>query len=170
MSVVEIETARESLRERVVTAGTRWSAGQRELVRSIAALDASGEWAVDGAATCAHWVANALDVEVCTARDWVRVGRCLAVLPSIDAAFEQGRLSYSKVRALICVATPENEGELWELAKEVAAGRLARALAAWLARHETPAETEQRQRDARCLSWRVRPDGVIAGWFRFAPS
>jgi hypothetical protein len=68
------------------------------LVRLVAALDASGEWALDGSPTCAHWVAEALDIEVCTARDWLRVGHALEVFDPVDDAFAQGRLSYSKVR------------------------------------------------------------------------
>jgi hypothetical protein len=50
-------------------------------------LDRSGEWAYDGSRTCAHWIAAALDVEICTAREWLRVGRALEQLPIIDAAF-----------------------------------------------------------------------------------
>jgi len=42
--------------------------------------------------------ADALDIEVCTAREWVRIGRALTQLDVIDDAFAHGRLSYSKVR------------------------------------------------------------------------
>jgi hypothetical protein len=38
------------------------------LISRIAALDVSDEWAADGAALCAHWVAAALDTKVSTAR------------------------------------------------------------------------------------------------------
>src|SRR5712691_4033786 len=88
-----------SLRAAVVAAGEQWSSGQRRLVRLVVALDGSGEWALDGAVTCAHWVAAALDVEVCTAREWLRIGRALTGLPTMDGAFERGELSYTKVRA-----------------------------------------------------------------------
>src|SRR5690349_13382955 len=87
-------------RAAVVEAGRRWAAGQYDLVRLVGALDESLEWAADGAVSCAHWVADALDVEVCTAREWVRIGRALRELPAIASAFESRRLSYSKVRAL----------------------------------------------------------------------
>ena len=88
-------------------------------------LDDSGVWQADGARTCAHWVADALDIEVCTAREWLRIGRALAELDVIDAAFAQGRLSYSKVRALTRVATVESQSELCGLAERMPAGRLA---------------------------------------------
>jgi len=172
MSVVvdERDCVGVSVRAAVVAAGERWSAGQRELVQLVAELDASREWVLDASPTCAHWVAAALDVEVCTAREWLRIGHALRDLRVIDAAFEQGRVSYSKVRALTRVATAETEAELCMLAERVPAGRLGHALAAWLARHETPAETEARHHEARRLTWRVDPDGMVVGSFRLAPA
>jgi Domain of unknown function (DUF222) len=159
-----------SLRAAVVAAGRRWSAGQRRLVLLVAELSASGEWAIDGSPTCAHWVADALDVEVCTAREWLRIGHALSDLGVIDDAFAEGRLSYSKVRTLTRVATAANQAELCSLAEQVPAGRLGHALAAWLARHETSIETEIRQHQARYLSWRVEPDGMTVGSFRLPPA
>jgi hypothetical protein len=158
-----------SLRAAVVDEGERLLAGQYRLVQLVAQLDASGEWATDGAPTCAHWVAQALDVEVCTAREWLRIGAALTSLPVVNEAFAAGTLSYSKVRALTRVATPANESELCEIAQRVPAGRLAHALAAWLSRHETPAETEARQQGARSLTWRLDIDGMGVGSFRLPP-
>ena len=164
------KSGRPSLRSAVVAAGARWSAGQRQLVRLVRELDLSGEWAVDGAVSCSHWVAEALDVEVCTVREWLRIGRALVVLPMIDGAFDDGRLSYSKLRTLTRIATAENEAELCEIAQRVPAGRLRHALAAWLQRHETPDETEARQHAARGLWLRLDPDGMKAGCFRLPPA
>jgi hypothetical protein len=106
---------------------------------------------------------------VCTAREWLRVGRALRRLSTIDGAFESDQLSYSKVRALTRVATPQNEAELCRLALRVAAGRLPHALAAWLARHETPEETETRQRNATALRTWTDPDGMVAMSVRLPP-
>src|SRR2546430_2364113 len=109
-----------SIRAEVIAAGEHWSTAQRRLVRLVVELDDSGEWNADGSATCAHWVASALGIEVCTAREWLRVGRALRRLSAIDGAFESDQLSYSKVRALTRVATPQNEAELCRLALRVA--------------------------------------------------
>jgi hypothetical protein len=158
-----------SLREELVEAGAQWSKGLRGLVRLAAEFDASREWALDGALTCAHWIADALDIEMCTAREWLRIGRVLADLEGIDAAFAQGRLSYSKVRALTRVATPDNEQELCRLAEQVPAGRLVSALALWRARHESAEQTEARQREASRFSWHVDVDGMVVGEFRLPP-
>ena len=158
-----------SLRAEVIALGHHWATAQRRLVRLVVELDTSGEWRADGSPTCAHWVADAIDIEVCTAREWLRVGRTVGTLPSIDSAFESGRLSYSKVRALTRVATPENEAALCELALRFSAARLAHELAAWLARHETPEQTEERHRAATGLRSWVEPDGMVAGTFRLPP-
>jgi hypothetical protein len=149
-----------SIRAEVIAAGEHWSTAQRRLVRLVVELDDSGEWNADGSVTCAHWVASALGIELCTAREWLRVGRALRRLSTIDGAFESDQLSYSKVRALTRVATPQNEAELCRLALRVAAGRLPHALAAWLARHETPEETETWQRNATALRTWTDPDGL----------
>lgn len=158
-----------SLRAAVVEVGARVSQGQYRLVTLVHALDESGEWALDGAATCAHWIADALDMEVSTAREWLRIGRLLIELPIINNAFAAGRLSYSKVRTLTRLATPENEAELCDLAARVPAAKLARVLAAWLNKRETPEQTEQRQLAAEYVSWHTREDGMVVGTWILAP-
>jgi len=157
------------VRADVLDVGSRWARCQRDLLGLVVTLDRSGAWAFDGARTCSHWVADALDIEICTAREWIRVGVLLEQLPSISTAFEASRLSYSKLRTLTRVATPENEAELCELAERTPAGQLACAVAAFLSRHEEPEETERRQHEARSFTWRIAPDGMVVGTFRLAP-
>jgi hypothetical protein len=158
-----------SLRSAVVAVGERWASGQRDLVGLVVDLDASGEWALDGATSCAHWIADALDIELCTAREWLRIGRSLRELPAIAAAFAAGAVSYSKVRALTRVATPANEDALARLAQRVPASRLGHAVSAWLADNETPEMTEIRHQRSRSFSSRLDVDGMIVGTFRLPP-
>src|SRR6266851_4134077 len=91
MSVVEQVECRVgvdgSWRAAVIDAGRRWADGQREIVRLVRALDLSGEWAADGVPSCAHWVAGALDMDLSTAREWLRIGRSLDKFEVIGAAF-----------------------------------------------------------------------------------
>jgi hypothetical protein len=65
------------------------------------------------------------------AREHVRVARRLAELPLIHAAFGRGELSYSQVRALTRVATPEVEAALLEIARHATAAQLERTLRAY---------------------------------------
>jgi len=62
------------------------------------------------------------------AREQLRVERALVGLPAIAAEFSAGRLSYSQVRALSRVATPEMESPLLEMARYCTAAQLDRLL------------------------------------------
>lgn len=149
------------LAERVVDAGRRVSSQVYEFIALLVEFDRSGEWAFDGARNCARWVAERLDVEVSTAREWLRIGRALDELPVIHQLFANGELSYSKVRALVRVAEIDTEAELCAIAARTTAGRLPGELAAWLVRHERPARTRARQHAATGLRWRVEPDAMV---------
>jgi hypothetical protein len=52
------------------------------------------------------------------------VARKLAGCPAIDDALRRGEISYSKVRALVRVATPANEGLLLDHARLMPASQL----------------------------------------------
>jgi len=63
-----------------------------------------------------RWLHDTFGLTFGAAREKVRTARALGQLPLIDAAFRDGELSYSKVRALTRAATPENEAQLLSLA------------------------------------------------------
>ena len=157
------------MRSDVVDGARRLSSHMSALVGLLVEFDLSGEWAFDGAPSCAHWVAERADVEVCTVREWLRIGHALSVVDEIARRFGDGRLSYSKVRSLTRVADAENQYELCEIAERVPAGRLPIALAAWLNRTETDDARARRHRAATRLSWRVEPDGMVAASLRLPP-
>ncbi len=92
----------------------------------IARFDELEGWGEHGARTCAHWLSWRVGLELGAAREHVRVARALRELPQIDDALRHGRVSYSKVRALTRVATPENEGYLLDMARASTASQLER--------------------------------------------
>src|SRR5262245_25077214 len=53
---------------------------------------------------CAEWLAYRSEISLSAAREKVRTAHALRSVPAIAAAFSEGRLSYSKVRALTRVA------------------------------------------------------------------
>jgi hypothetical protein len=59
--------------------------------------------------SCAEWLSWRAGISLATAREKVRMAHALRSLPAISAAFAEGRLSYSKVRALTRVATEYDE-------------------------------------------------------------
>ena len=88
----------------------------------------------------------------------VRVGRALAELPQLTETFSAGRLSYSKVRALVRVATPATEGELVDLATMTTAAQLERIVTAYVG-STRDAVTSQLAR--RGLTVRHEDDGSV---------
>ena len=86
---------RPSVRGEFTRYGRRWSSSITQLIALSVELDDSGEWALDGSPTCAHWIAATLDIEIGTAREWLRIGRALAHLPMTTNAFTNGGLSFT---------------------------------------------------------------------------
>ncbi len=92
-------------------------AAEYQLLVKIREFDENGYWGGPGLASCAHWLNFKCGMGMKAARERVRVARALARLPKISAAFETGTQSYSKVRAMTRVATPDNEDFLLHIAR-----------------------------------------------------
>jgi len=70
---------------------------------------------------CAEWLAWRCDLSLSAAREHVRTAHALREMPAISAAFAEGRLSYSKVRALTRVVEYHDEDALLAYALNVSA-------------------------------------------------
>jgi hypothetical protein len=117
---------------REITAGAvRLAAATAVWLRLVAEFDRREGWSAHGITSCAHWLAWQCGMSPVTAREHVRVARALVDLPLLSAAFAEGRLSYSKIRALTRVAEPETERMLLESAIEATASQLDRVVRAW---------------------------------------
>jgi hypothetical protein len=91
----------------------------------------------------------------------VRVARRLRELPLVREAFGSGELSYSKVRAITRVATPEIESSLVELARHATGAQLEKVVRGY---HGALAATLAMARSAheqRYLSWSWADDGSL---------
>jgi hypothetical protein len=116
--------------------------------------------------TCAQWLAWRCGLTPRTAREHVRIARSLGRLPVIRSAFGSGQISFAKVRALTRVADPANEESLLELALELTAAQLERALRAY--RRVTTEEAAAVQ-EAAYLDWYWDDDGSLVVRGRLAP-
>lgn len=152
----------------LVRLGRALTATHHEIVHRAADLQVSGEWQ-RMATSAARWIAEALDVHLGTAREWIRIGLALRHLPLIEQGFADGSLSYAKVRTLTRIATPDNEGALLPIAEAETAQGLGRALAHWSNQNEPSPTRDARHHRDRKVSWWVQPDGMIAGLFRLPP-
>src|SRR5215218_5577536 len=126
----------------------------------VAEFDNCGAWAQWGCRSCAHWVSWRCSIAPVAAREHVRVARRLQELPRVRAAFAEGRLSYSKVRALSRVDNIESEEELLALAENASAAQLERIVRAYrgvVAR----ARIASGGRPERFVTWHHDDDGAL---------
>jgi hypothetical protein len=114
----------EQLGERIAEQAAHLDAAMHRLLADLRAFDERGGWHVQGALSCAHWLSWRVGWDLVTARERVRVARKLAEFPTIDDALRRGEVSYSKVRALVRVATPANEVLLLDHARLMTASQL----------------------------------------------
>src|SRR5437667_4646396 len=101
----------ERLGDQIAELSAHLDAASARLLELIREFDARGGWH-NGFSSCAAWLTWRVGLEPGAAREHVRVARALGTLPLVAQALARGELSYSKVRALTRVATPEAEERL----------------------------------------------------------
>ncbi|MGB3410546.1 MAG: DUF222 domain-containing protein [Microthrixaceae bacterium] len=159
----------DGLEAEVIELSGRLSAGTYELLVLVGELDLRGRWAAWGALSCAAWLASICDIEVSTARTQVRVARAMRQYPTLDQAMANGDVSYAKARVLVPHLSDDNIGDLLDIAVRTSAGRLGAAVAAWSHRNDDPETIRKRQYEARSVSWRTEPDGMVVITARLTP-
>src|ERR1700759_3337919 len=114
----------EELGERIAEQAAHFDAAMHRLLTDLRAFDERGGWHAQGALSCAHWLSWRVGWDLVTARERVRVARKLAEFPLIDDALRTGEISYSKVRAVLRLATPANESRLLDHARLMTVSQL----------------------------------------------
>jgi len=120
----------EELGDEIATLSAQLQVATYRLLVLLREFDEIGGWAEPGLKSCAHWLSWRVGLGAGAAREKIRVARALGQLPLISGSMSKGEISYSKVRAITRVATPENEGELLEVALGVTAGQVERIVRA----------------------------------------
>jgi hypothetical protein len=144
--------------DRVAVLYAEITAASRGFLRALAACDEHRDWAEEGFASCADWLAWRVGITRHTATEKVRAARALESLPLISDAMARGELSFSKVRALTRVATPESEAELLAFARAESAASVERLVSGWKLLDRAGEENaEQLRHRTRRLS--IFPDG-----------
>ncbi len=145
-------------------------AANYRLLTLIRRFDEQDGWSGPGLRSCAHWLNWKCGIGMNAAREKVRVARALAELPRISDAFSAGRVSFSKVRAMTRVATPDNEEFLLHIALHGTASHVEKAVRQYkrFGRNET-LEAENDRHEQRKLVWRWHDDGSWSLHGRFAP-
>jgi hypothetical protein len=125
----------------ITSGAVRLAAATAAWLRLVAEFDRREGWHAVGVLSCAHWLAWQCGMSPGTAREHVRVARALTTLPRLTAAFAEGRLSYSKVRALTRVAEADTEESLLEFALAATASQTERLVRQWRRADAADAET-----------------------------
>jgi hypothetical protein len=125
-----------------------------QLLELVRLFDEEQGWGSDGVNSCAHWLNWKCGMNIGAAREKVRVSHALPDLPQISAAFREGRISYSKVRAMRRVATRQNEEYLLMIARHGTAAHVERLVSAYRGADRIKAmELENIRHAQRELSW-----------------
>lgn len=138
------------------------NAATAQLLTMIREFDQDGLWQLGGICSCAHWLNWQCGIGMNAAREKVRVANALGDLPKIGASFASGEISYSKVRAMTRVATPDNEDYLLQIARHGTAYHV-ETLVRKYRRAKKLQETgdAQKQHDSRSVHFYYEPDGSM---------
>ena len=134
------------------------NAATYRLIEMLREFDELGGW--NGWPTAAHWLQWRCGYSLGAARERFRVARALPGLPQVREAFRAGRLSFAQVRAVIRVATPENEATLLMWAQHSTASQMER-FARLYRRYGENAAAMRQHRERSFDSWE-EDDGMVA--------
>lgn len=102
--------------DQITTLAGHLNAANARFLRLIAELDRRRGWAEWGVKSCAHWLNWKCGLALGAARERLRVAHALEKLPNAVVAMTEGRLSYSKIRAITRIADESNEDYLLNIA------------------------------------------------------
>ena len=157
-----------ALGDRIAELSSRIQAATWELLSLIRQFDERYGWA--GCTSCAEWLGWRTGLAPGAAREHVRVARALADLPKLSDAMRRGKVSYSKMRAVTRVATPETEDDLLNVALSSTAAHVEKIVRGWRRVDRLAEQTEDRRRhETRSLRTWVDEDGMVVVRGRLSP-
>jgi hypothetical protein len=160
MSMTDDQLA--ALADEIATFAARIDVAEHALITRLRLFDAHEAWGSLGFHSCAHWLSWRIGIGLTAAREKVRVARALGSLPKIDALFARGEISYSKVRAITRVATPESEQDFIDVAAHASAAQIERMARAFQrVRDEPRSEMMVRRNPRRFVRQTPTPTGMV---------
>ena len=121
-------TSNEELADAITLLAAHIQAATCRLLMLIAEMDRREAYGELHFKSCAHWLSWRTGDSTSTAREKVRVARKLKACPQVLQAFAEGRISYSKVRAITRIVTPDNEETLLAYALDGSTSQLERII------------------------------------------
>ena len=159
----------EKLGDEIAELSAHLDAATARLLDLIREFDARDGWNT-GFRSCAAWLTWRVGLDRGAARERVRVARALGTLPRLRQALARGELSYSKVRALTRVATPETEERLLKVGRAGTAEHVERIVRGWrCVDRKAEAQEATRRHKSRALHVYQDDDGMVVIRGRLEP-
>src|SRR6185437_4645278 len=128
----------------------------------IAEFDRREGWGDGATRSCAHWLNWKCGIDLGAARERVRVAHALEALPKVSEAMREGRLSYSKVRAITRVATEATEDTILQIAIHGTAHHVEKLVRVFRrAKEAEELSREEQQQERRSVIWFHEQDGLL---------
>ena len=160
----------DALERQITELSANIHAATYRLLCLIAEFDRRKGWAQWGVLSCSHWLNWKCGIGVVAAREKLRVAHSLEALPAIAEAFRIGEVSYSKVRAMTRVATPENQDYLLQIARHGTASHVERLVGKYRrVQRDAEAQRANALHYNRYLRFRHAEDGALLIEARLAP-
>src|SRR5882724_13255093 len=159
----------ERLGDEIAELSAHLDAATARLLELIREFDARAGWNT-GFRSCAEWLSWRVGLDGGAARERVRVARALGTLPRLAQGLARAELSYSKVRALTRVATPETEERLLKVGLAGTAEHVERIVRGWRRMdRKVEAEETTRRHQRRALHVYHDEDGMVIIRARLEP-
>lgn len=148
------------------------------IATSVAAFDASGDWALYGAKTSSAWLARTCRLPKAVARRIVRRGRHLRHLPVVAEALQAGVLNAAHLDAVVAVRRPgteetfaRDEALLVKQARRLPFEQFVKAVAYWdqLADPDGSEEAAEERRSRRDVYLEASISGMYLGSMTLDP-
>jgi len=148
--------------DRITELAGHLNAANARWLALIAEFDRRRGWAEWGVKSCAHWLNWKCGIALGAAREKLRTAHALVGLPRIAEAMAEGRLSFSKVRAITRVAEPANEDYLLGIGLNGTATHVEKLVRSYRrAKESQELSREAAQQRNRSLWWFHEPDGSL---------
>jgi hypothetical protein len=157
------------LEVQICSFASRIAAAMCLFLLAVAEYDRREAWGRWECRSMTHWLSWRCGISLALAGQYCRTAAVLAGLPVVTARFATGELSYSQVRAICRVATPQTEEMLVELARYSTAAQLEKVVSSYQHVKAVAEQTAEERDRRRTLTWGYDDDGSVTGLFRLPP-
>ncbi len=146
-----------SIRQRIKSLSQDITSQHADLLALLVKFDDLEGWKTGGTRHCAAWMNIEIGISLQLSWEYLRVGRKLQLLPTLNALFRAGKLSWSKVRLISRVADQESEPLLCHAALDASVSDVKRICDTYRWGEASDCENKDKdENDRACQQWNTR--------------